>query len=208
MNFKKEREIYLYELVSKPGFIESTAARYKNNPELLSIIIYPRTSNELEYAQHYLNYSAIEQIIFASSTLDTFNIPMEENTAIKFIVELKELFGNEKALKKYLSVFDINVTPDEYANLIFDSISMLTYDENKTKRYINLQVGSIVDEKTYELINNTLKEFILPPTSNIYITKKQKEVERILVNKCEALKPDKMLAMLAEVLNQLKGETK
>ena len=208
MRFKKEREVYLYEIMSKPGFIESVASRFKGNPELLSIIIYPRTSNELEYAQHYLDYFALEQMIFTASKLGSLNVPMEENTAIKFIVKLKDLFNDEKALKKYLSAFDVNVNPEEYANLIFDSITMLTYDENKTKRYISLQVGSIVDEKTYELINNILKNYILPPTSNIYVTEKQKEVGRKLTKKCDEIVPVKIFEALAEALEQSKGETK
>ncbi len=174
--FEIEKEVYLYNIKKVDGYFYSIVRRYRNDLELLSILLNPRNSNELDYAYHYLNFFHMEGNIAELLNQKKLNIPVEENTAVKFIISLKDIYNNQKALRKRLNVFDETVEPSEYARIISDSVIMQTY-MNDAKKYISESVGFNVSNKTLNFINKEMYSIIMPPLDNIYITERMKKVD-------------------------------
>lgn len=206
-DFERNREIYLHNIKKEDGYFYSIVNRFRNDLGLLSILLYPRNENELDYAYHYMNFFHMEYNIRELLATKKLVVPLEENTAIKFIISLKGLYNNKKALKKRLNAFDEIVEPSEYARMISDSAIIKTYI-NEAKKYIKESVGFNVSDDTLYFINNTMYNMILPPLDNIYVTKKMKVVDaeirklhfRLLFTDNE------ILGALKEVVKELKEE--
>ena len=174
--FEVNRELYLYNIRKIDGYFYSIVKRFRKNLGLLSILLYPRTQNELDYAYHYLTYYHMEENINTLLEKEKLVVPVEENTAVKFIISLKDLYEDKKALKKKLNTFDEVVDPSEYAKIISDSYILKTYVAD-ARKYIFDSTGINITNKTLNYINNTMYNMVLPPLDNIYITSKMKKVD-------------------------------